>query len=150
MSQDDLAALLNDMAPDDRTLFVSELPAYATRELLTLLSDRERATPERLLSYPVDSVGRLMTTDYVAIRAAWTIQQVLDHIRAHGRDSETLYVLYVIDDGGVLVDDVRMREFLLVRWRLRRCRGPGPAGRGARWCANGVRFVCGHRHRRAV
>ena len=47
MSQDDLAALLNDMAPDDRTLFVSELPAYATRELVTLLSDRERATPER-------------------------------------------------------------------------------------------------------
>jgi magnesium transporter len=114
MSADDLAALVNDMAPDDRTLFLSELPGYATRELLTLLSEEERAEAERLLAYPPDSVGRLMTTQYVAIREEWTIQQVLDHIRAHGQDSETLNVLYVIDDRGVLIDDLRVREILLV------------------------------------
>jgi magnesium transporter len=114
MSADDLAALVNDMAPDDRTLFLSELPGHATRELLTLLSEEERAEAERLLAYPPDSVGRLMTTQYVAIREEWTIQQVLDHIRAHGQDSETLNVLYVIDDRGVLIDDLRVREILLV------------------------------------
>jgi magnesium transporter len=114
MAPDDLAALLNDMAPDDRTLFLSELPTYATRELLTLLSDKERAEAEKLLAYPADSVGRLMTTDYVAIREAWTIQEVLDHVRVHGQDSETLNVLYVTDDRGVLVDDLRVREILLV------------------------------------
>jgi magnesium transporter len=114
MSADDLAVLLNDMAPDDRTLFLSELPAYAAHELLTLLSDEERAATERLLAHPAESVGRLMTTDYVAIREAWTVQEVLDHIRAHGHDSETLNVLYVIDDRGVLVDDLRVRELLLV------------------------------------
>jgi magnesium transporter len=114
MSRDDLAAMLNDMAPDDRTLFLSDLPSHATHELLTLLSDEERAKAERLLAYPADSVGRLMTPDYLAIRAEWTIQQVLDHIRAHGHDSETLNVLYVIDDGGALVDDIRVRELLLV------------------------------------
>jgi magnesium transporter len=54
-----------------------------------------------------------MTPDYVAIRAGWTIQEVLDHIRAHGHDSETLNVLYVIDDRGVLIDDLRVREVLL-------------------------------------
>ena len=43
MARDDLAALLNDMAPDDRTLFLSELPSHATHELLTLLGDAERA-----------------------------------------------------------------------------------------------------------
>lgn len=114
MSPDDLAVLLNDMAPDDRTLFLSELPTYATHELLTLLSAEERAKAEKLLAYPVDSVGRLMTPDYVAMRAEWTVQHVLDHIRAHGHDSETLNVLYVIDEGGVLVDDIRVRELLLV------------------------------------
>jgi magnesium transporter len=114
MSRDDLAVLLNDMAPDDRTLFLSELPTHATHELLTLLSEEERAKTEKLLAYPAQSVGRLMTPDYMAIRAAWTVQQVLDHIRAHGHDSETLNVLYVIDDRGVLVDDIRVRELLLV------------------------------------
>ena len=114
MSKDDLAALLNDMAPDDRTLFLSELPGHATEELLTLLSPEERARTERLLAHPPESVGRLMTPDYVAIRAEWTVQQVLDHIRSHGHDSETLNVLYVIDDDGVLVDDIRVREILLV------------------------------------
>jgi magnesium transporter len=113
MSQDDLAVLLNDMAPDDRTLFLSELPTYATHELLTLLGPEERSQAEKLLAYPADSVGRLMTPDYVAIRAGWTIQEVLDHIRAHGHDSETLNVLYVIDDRGVLIDDLRVREVLL-------------------------------------
>lgn len=114
MSQDDLAALLNDMAPDDRTLFLSELPTYATHELLTLLGPAERAEAERLLAYPADSVGRLMTTEYVAIRAEWTVQHVLDHVRVHGRDSETLNVLYVIDERGALIDDVRARELLIV------------------------------------
>ena len=55
-----------------------------------------------------------MTPNYVAIRAEWTIQEVLDHIRAHGHDSETLNVLYVIDDRGVLIDDLRVRELLVV------------------------------------
>jgi magnesium transporter len=114
MSPEDLAVMLNVMAPDDRTLFLSELPGRASQELLTLLSDEERAEAQRLLAYPADSVGRLMTTDYVAIREAWTIQEVLDHIRAHGQDSETLNVLYVIDDRGVLIDDLRVRELLLV------------------------------------
>jgi magnesium transporter len=113
MPRDDLAVLLNDMAPDDRTLFLSVLPTYATHDLLSLLSPEERASAETLLAYPVDSVGRLMTPEYVAIRADWTVQRVLDHIRDYGRDSETLNVLYVIDDRGMLLDDLRVREILL-------------------------------------
>ncbi len=112
--KDDLAAMLNDMAPDDRTLFLSALPTYATHELLTLLDPQARAEAERLLAYPADSVGRLMTPDYVSIRSAWTIREVLDHIRTHGHDSETLNAVYVIDDRGVLIDDIRIRELLLV------------------------------------
>ena len=113
LSKEDVASLLNDMAPDDRTMFLEELPATATRELLALLTPQERAVAVTLLGYPEKSVGRLMTPDYVAVREDWTIQQVLDYVRKHGQDSETLNVIYVVDDQGGLIDDLRIREFLL-------------------------------------
>jgi magnesium transporter len=113
MAQEDVAALLNEMAPDDRTMFLEELPATATRELLTLLTPQERTVAMALLGYPERSVGRLMTPNYVAVREDWTVREVLDHVRTHGRDSETLNVLYVVDEQGLLIDDVRIREFLL-------------------------------------
>ena len=65
MAQEDVATLLNDMAPDDRTLFLEELPAAATRELLALLTPAERSVALTLLGYPEKSVGRLMTPHYV-------------------------------------------------------------------------------------
>ncbi|MGE5816010.1 MAG: magnesium transporter [Acidobacteriota bacterium] len=113
MAQEDVAALLNDMAPDDRTMFLEELPAAATRRLLALLTPTERAVALTLLGYPERSVGRLMTPQYVSVQEHWTIEEVLDHIRTHGQDSETLNVIYVVDDQGLLIDDIRIRELLL-------------------------------------
>jgi magnesium transporter len=113
MAQEDVAALLNNMAPDDRTLFLEELPAEATRQLLALLTPAERSVAATLLGYPERSVGRLMTPHYIAVRDHWTVREVLDYVRAHGQDSETLNVIYVVDDHGLLIDDVRIREFLL-------------------------------------
>jgi magnesium transporter len=113
MAQGEVAELLNNMAPDDRTEFLEELPAEATRQLLALLTPTERAVALTLLGYPEKSVGRLMTPHYVAVREQWTVREVLDYVRAHGQDSETLNVIYVIDEQGLLVDDVRIREFLL-------------------------------------
>jgi magnesium transporter len=113
MAQEDVASLLNNMAPDDRTLFLEELPAEATRQLLALLTPAERAVAVTLLGYPEKSVGRLMTPHYVAVREQWNVREVLDYVRAHGEDSETLNVIYVVDEQGLLVDDVRIREFLL-------------------------------------
>src|SRR5437763_6261545 len=54
-----------------------------------------------------------MTPDFIAIHDDWTVKEVLDHIREFGRDSETLNVIYVVDERGKLIDDLRMREFLL-------------------------------------
>jgi magnesium transporter len=114
MGQEDVAALLNHMSPDDRTLFLSELPANATKRLLELLTPEERREAVALLGYPPGTVGRLMTPHYIAVREGWTVQQVLDHVREHGEDSETLNVIYVVDQAGVLIDDIRIREFLVV------------------------------------
>jgi magnesium transporter len=113
MAQEDVAALLNDMAPDDRTMFLEELPAPVTRQLLALLTPEERSVAVALLGYPEGSIGRLMTPHYVAVREDWTVQAVLDYIRTNGQDSETLNVIYVVDEHGLLIDDVRIREFLL-------------------------------------
>jgi magnesium transporter len=113
LGHEEVAAILNDMADDDRTTLLEELPGAATKQLLTLLSPEERASAVKLLGYPERSVGRLMTPHYIAVRPDWTVQQVLDHVRAHGQDSETLNMVYVVDAGGVLIDDIRMRSFLL-------------------------------------
>ncbi len=106
------AELLNELPADDRTAFLEELPNEAVRELIKLLDPDERKITLSLLGYPEDSVGRLMTTDYLAVEEDWTAQEVLDHIRQYGKDSETIDVIYVINHQGQLIDDVRIREFL--------------------------------------
>jgi len=113
MAQDEVAALLNHMPDDDRTLLLEEMPAAATKQMLELLTPEERADAVKLLGYPEGSIGRLMTAHYVAVREDWTIQYVLDYIREHGQDSETLSMIYVIDNQGVLIDDIRIRTLLL-------------------------------------
>ena len=113
MAHEQVAAILNEMAPDDRTALLEELPSAAARQLIRLLTPEERRVATSLLGYPEDSVGRLMTPDFIAVREDWTVQEVLDYIREYGRDSETLNFIYVVDDHGKLIDDVRMREFLL-------------------------------------
>ncbi len=113
MGSEDAARILNEMSPDDRTALLEELPGAAVAQMLTLLSPQERAIAQSLLNYPEDSVGRLMTPDFISVRADWTVKQVLDYIRVHGNDSETLNVIYVTDEQGRLVADVRIREFLL-------------------------------------
>jgi len=113
MAQKEVAHILNDMAPDDRTMLLEESPAAVTRQLLNLLTPDEHRIALSLLGYPKGSVGRLMTPCYLSIKMEWTVAQVLEHIRQHGEDSDTLNVLYVIDEHGLLIDDIRVREFLL-------------------------------------
>lgn len=106
------AQLLNHLSPDDRVAFLENLPSTVVNELLKLLSTEERTLTLKMLGYPEHSVGRLMTPDYIAIKIDWTVGQVLDYIRKYGRDSETINMLYVVDDQGHLIDDIKIREFL--------------------------------------
>ena len=113
LGDEDAADILDDMSPDDRTDLLGDLPGKVTKRLVNLLSPEERDVATRLLGYPEDSIGRLMTPDYVQVKPHWTVHEALDHLRAYGRDSETLNVVYVTEQGR-LVDDLRMRELLLV------------------------------------
>jgi magnesium transporter len=114
LNNKELAGLINEMAPDDRAELIDELPGQIAAKLLPLMAPEERRQTQAILGYPPESVGRLMTPDYVAIKPDWTVQQVLEHIRKHGRDAETLSRLYVVDDRGKLIDDIRLRQLLLV------------------------------------
>src|SRR5437763_6576753 len=113
MAHEQVVAILNEMSPDDRTALLEELPGEAARKLIKLLTPEERRIAQALLGYPEGTVGRLMTPDFIAVHEDWTVQQVLDFVREYGRDSETLNVIYVVDEHNKLIDDVRMREFLL-------------------------------------
>ncbi len=113
MGQEQVASILNDMSPDDRTALFEELPSIAVQRLIGLLTPEERATAQALLDYPEDSIGRLMTPDFIAIRRNWTVKQVLDYVRENGFDKETLNVVYVVDENGKLIDDIRTRELLV-------------------------------------
>ena len=107
------AELLNDLSADDRTSFLEELPSEVVKELIKTLDPEERKITLALLGYPESSVGRLMTPDYIAVQKDWTVREVIDHIREVGKDSETIDVIYVVDDKGIFIDDVRIREIIL-------------------------------------
>lgn len=107
------AELLNELPADDRTAFLEEMPTSAVRELIKLLDPEERKITLALLGYPEGSVGRLMIPDYIAVHEDWTVAEVLDEIRTEGKHIETIDVIYVINEKGAFVDDIRIREIIL-------------------------------------
>src|SRR5205809_6702564 len=113
MAHEQVVAILNEMSPDDRTALLEEMPSAAARQLIQLLTPEERRIAQALLGYPEGSVGRLMTPDFVSVRENWTVKEVLDYVREHGQDSETLNFIYVVDERGKLTDDLRIRTSLL-------------------------------------
>jgi magnesium transporter len=113
MGNEEVASILNDMSPDDRTALLEELPGTYAKRLIQLLSADERKIAQILLGYPENSVGRLMTPAYIAVKQNWLVGETLEYIRKNGEDSETLNVIYVIDDKGKLIDDIRIREVIL-------------------------------------
>ena len=110
-----VAELINELPPDDRTSLFSEMHGDTVSSLILHLSPEDRKEALSLLGYKEDSVGRLMTPDYIAVKKTWDVTRVLSHIRRYGKNSETIDVIYVIDEHGILLDDIRIREILLVK-----------------------------------
>lgn len=113
MGKEETAAILNEMDPDDRTALFEEIPAQALQQLLSLLSSEEKKVATTLLGYPENSIGRLMTPDYLAVRENWTFQEVLDYIRKNGKGKETLNVVFVTDEKSKLLGSIDIRDILL-------------------------------------
>ncbi|MCL0050399.1 magnesium transporter [Dehalococcoidia bacterium] len=106
-------AIISELTPDERTDLFEELPGEMTQKLLNLLPPEIRKESLKLLGYPRDSVGRLMTPHYIAIRPQWTIERALEHIRHYGHHAETIDMVYVVDEKWHLLDDMPLRRLIL-------------------------------------
>ncbi|MDG6217855.1 MAG: magnesium transporter [Candidatus Thermoplasmatota archaeon] len=113
LTDKEISVLLTELRPDDKTELFEELPAEMTHRLFKLLKPEDLKEVRKLLGYPEDSVGRLMTPDFIAIQADWSVKNALDYIREKGKDSETLAMIYVVDKAGKLLDDLRLRQLIL-------------------------------------
>ncbi len=113
LSKIKLKNIFLEMSPDDRTEILEELNEELRNKILKLLPREELLESRKLLSYPEDSIGRLMTPEYLAIKQNWTVSKALSHIRKYGKDKETLTIIYVIDEKGNLVDDLKLKDLIL-------------------------------------
>ncbi len=113
ISNEQMRSLLEAMSPDDQTRLLEELPPEVTRRVIESLSPEELRMARELLGYPPHSAGRFMTPEYVAIPADATAGEALDHVRRNGRGKETVNVLYVLDDKGKLLQDIRLGALVM-------------------------------------
>jgi len=113
LTDEEARNLMENLAPDDRTALLEELPAEVTQRLLSFLSADDLRQARQLLGYPEESVGRLMTPDYVAVKPELTVSEVMEEIRTKGRDSETINAIYVTDPVDRLIGSVALRQVVL-------------------------------------
>ncbi|MBX2926815.1 MAG: magnesium transporter [Saprospiraceae bacterium] len=114
-----LSDVMDNLEPDDRVAFMEELPGHLTLTILNVLKPENREQVQKLLGYPEESVGRLMTTKFVRLKSDWTIERSMTHIRVYGKQAETLNVIYVVDEKGKLIDDLRIQQLILAEPHLK-------------------------------
>jgi len=112
-SNKEAASILAQLSPDDRTTLFEELPGTITRKLFKLLSLDDLKETRLLLGYPEESVGRMMTPDYVFVSKDILVAEALQIIRKQGNDSETLNRVYVVDKNKKLLDSIKLRNIIL-------------------------------------
>lgn len=115
LGQEEVAEILNEMSPDDRTELLEDLPGPVVKQLVRLLTPEERAIAVTLLGYPEDSVGRIMTPDFIAIKSTWNVEMVMKQIREVGNDVEYIDTIFVTDESGKLLDEITLKEILLAK-----------------------------------
>lgn len=110
-----LSRMLEQMAPDDRVDLLSRLDEDHVEALLPLIAQAERSDIRKLLSYPEDSAGAIMTTEYASLPDGITVREALDRLRKQAPDSETIYYIYILDEGRRLRGFISLRELILAR-----------------------------------
>ncbi|AFJ90932.1 Mg2+ transporter [Blattabacterium sp. (Blaberus giganteus)] len=106
--------LLNNLPVDDRVDFLENLPKNILKDLIKYLNPEEKYKTLESLGYPKNSIGRLMIPYYIAVQETWRVQDVLDYIRKEVKNSDVIEIVYIVNQKGKLIDDIKIREFLLV------------------------------------
>ncbi len=115
LNSEQIKTLIAELSPDDRTELFEDLPGIMMQRLIQLLSPEDRKETLSLLGYPKNSVGRLMTSDYISVQPTWTVKKGLEYVREKGKIAETVDVVYVVDDKGHLLDDIPLRNLILAQ-----------------------------------
>jgi magnesium transporter len=106
--------VLEAMSTDQLADLFRELPEAERKRLLAAVKPSTREALTLLLSYPPDTAGGIMTTEFVSVGADWTVERALAHIRKVAREKETIYAVYVVDpQDGHLVHVVSLRDLLV-------------------------------------
>ena len=108
----EMREVVEEMSPDDRARLLEELPAKVVRQLLSELSPEERRVTAQLLGYEAETAGRLMTTEYIALKENQTAATALEIVRRRARDTETIYSLYVTDAERCLTGILSLRDLV--------------------------------------
>ncbi|MCJ8144277.1 magnesium transporter [Ancylobacter sp. A5.8] len=107
------ALLVAGMSADRAADLFAEMDQRAGARLMAALDPETRAAIKRLLTFPPDTAGSLMTTEFVSVPATWTVGQTLEHIRQVERTRETVYAIYVLDpSSGKLIKAVSLRRLI--------------------------------------
>nr|MBA2374060.1 PRC-barrel domain-containing protein [Chloroflexota bacterium] len=109
------ADILEEMSPDDAADLVADLSDEAREEILALMERDEADELGELLAYPEDTAGGHMTTEFVAVPATLTAEQTIERLRELEPDAETIYYVYVVDDGQCLVGVLSLRDLIVAR-----------------------------------
>lgn len=112
-TDEEVTEIIEEMSDDDRTELLDELPATTVKRLLLKLSPQERKLANALLGYPEDSAGRIMTAEYIDLKAHMTVKTAVERIRATARDKETIYTCFVTDEGRHLLGAVELEDLVL-------------------------------------
>ncbi|MAL16264.1 MAG: magnesium transporter [Balneola sp.] len=108
-----LSDVMSNLEPDEQVSILEELPGHLTQRVMNSIEREDQKQLKKLLGYPDESVGRLMTPRYVRIKSDWTIKRSMKHIRKYGETAETINVIYVVDDQEHLIDDLRITHLIL-------------------------------------
>ena len=115
IQREEVAHLLEEMPHDRRVDLVQALEEELRDDILPLVARAERADIRRLASYPEDTAGALMTTDYAALPPEVTVREALEQLRLQAPDRETIYSIYVIDEQRTLTGFVSLEDLILAR-----------------------------------
>lgn len=113
LSDERVKEIINNMAPDERTELFEDIPPGLVKRLLNFLSPDKRKVAIDLLGYPEDSVGRLMTPEFLQLYESITVAEALQHIRKVGLNTETIYHCYVLDSQKKLTGVVSLKKLVL-------------------------------------
>ncbi len=115
LEPDRAADILEEMSPDDAADLVADLSETTRQEILALMETTEADEVKELLSYPEESAGGIMTTEYIALPANVTAGQAIDKLRELEPDAETIYYVYVIDKNENLVGVLSLRDLIVAK-----------------------------------